>query len=329
MATDTKPVAPVKLAQLDDTPIEYRIPDILTDQGNVLISAYRKAGKTSLILDLIKSLTTGADFLGGLSCDPLDGPVVYVNLELFQSMLRKYALDIGIKLSNDSFLIQDYRGRASKFLLADDEWRDDYAYELRAIQASALIIDPISPLLAMNGVDSNDNDMSRVVLEQLGEVATLAGMKHLFVVDHTGHVEKNRSRGASAKEDWADMLWNIKHDPGQPEGSPYRILDVIGRGVQGSQRYAMQDKKLRLATPDTAPKNGQSKPTKEGEILSELRKGARTISELAGLAKVNLSEERVRQILSDLETRGSVLKQGKRQQADLWIVPKRQAGKRF
>lgn len=255
----------------------------MTTEGNVLISAYRKAGKTSLILNLVAALTTPNKFLGGLSCRPVPGPVVYVNLELHQSMLRQYCTDMGLKLDNDMVLVQDYRGHATKFLLQEEDWRAEYAEKLWKQEASVLIIDPISPLLAMNGVDSNDNDMARVVLENLGEIAADAQLDHLIVIDHTGHAEKGRARGASGKEDWADMLWNVVADA-EPN-SPYRSLNVIGRGVQGHQRYMKQHNDLVLAQGgDARPGNlggvtgpvAASGPSKRSAILEYI--GARSVT---------------------------------------------------
>lgn len=222
------------LSELDATPVRYRIPGLLTMNGNVLFSAYRKLGKTTLTASLITALTTDSQFLG-LPCKPLDGPLVYVNLELHQNMLREYMLSQGNDLDTKLVGVQDYRGDAGRFHLEDDAWRHDYADMLYNYRASALIIDPLSPLMAMNAVDSDNNDMARMVLEQLGEIAAEAELHHLIVVDHTGHADKTRARGASGKADWADVLWNLSGD----EKGKDRTLDVMGRGTSGSVSYSM------------------------------------------------------------------------------------------
>jgi hypothetical protein len=310
-----KPVRPpnafLALSDLDDTPIEYRIPDLLTTEGNVLISAYRKAGKTSLILNLIAAMTTGQDFLGGLTCEPVAGPVVYVNLELHQSMLRDYCVDMGLKMTNDMVLVQDYRGHAGKFDLSNEEWRMEYSDRLWKEEAAVLIIDPISPLLAMNGVDSNDNDMARVVLENLGEIAADAKLDHLFIIDHTGHADKTRARGASAREDWADMLWNITADDQQ--GSPYRNLNVIGRGVGGHQRYMRQHKQLQLATGQQGaaqPQQGTAPvSTTRADILEYMRDRIVTSTKIQ--MKLGLHQSTVARELQGLISGGRVKIVGK------------------
>lgn len=303
----------------------------MTTEGNVLISAYRKAGKTSLILNLVAALTTPDKFLGGLSCRPVPGPVVYVNLELHQSMLRQYCTDMGLKIDNDMVLVQDYRGHATKFLLQEEDWRAEYAEKLWKQEASVLIIDPISPLLAMNGVDSNDNDMARVVLENLGEIAADAQLDHLIVIDHTGHAEKGRARGASGKEDWADMLWNVVADA-EPN-SPYRSLNVIGRGVQGHQRYMKQHNDLVLANSSAPTPMGTGRPVAGSQpapvekplnkILAFLRRcdepvTYKEIERATGLYKPDVSKA-----MTQAEALGRVKRRGKaggKGGADLWVI---------
>lgn len=222
----------IDLPDLDDTPVEYRIPGFLANESrNVLISAYRKTGKTALVATLANSLVTGSPFLSA-TCKALDGPLVYVNLELSQAMLRHYFGSLHLRLSR-SIKVLDYCGQASKFLLADEDWRLDFARALIDIRAAALVIDPLHPLAAMNGADSNSNDEMRHTLELLGEISRDANLDHLFIVDHTGHAEKNRARGASGKEDWADVLWNIRGQEDEP-----RTLTATGRGdIGGSVTY--------------------------------------------------------------------------------------------
>lgn len=233
-------------AELDDTPIDHRIPDLLTTRGNLLLSSYRKVGKTSLALNLVGALTTDLPFLGGLPCKPLVGPVAYVNLDLPQAMLRQYYLDAGLKLDSELVLFQDYVGKALHFRLLDLEWRAEYAQRLWKEEAGALIIDSLPKVLACNGIDLNDNSEVIRGLEALSEIATDAQLSHVICLDSVGHSDKTRSRGASALEDWADVLWNIQAD-GEP-GSPYRSLTTTGRGVSGHQRYMMQRRELVLAS---------------------------------------------------------------------------------
>lgn len=294
--------------QLSTEPVRYRIPDLLTMRGNVLFSAYRKTGKTTLVMNLMAALTSRQKFLGGLECKPIEGKVVYVNLELDQSMLRKYGEEEGIK--QGAVIVQDYRGRASRFLLNDEKWRANYADELFDLGADVLVVDPIHPLLVAGATDSNDNDMAREALELLGEIAADAELHHLFLVDHTGHADKSRSRGASGKEDWADMLWNLQGS----EGENIRTLQVIGRGANGSACYTKdRDGACQLAS-DTS-----TEISPKSRVSIELGKTVKPMKPNDIAAKLGLDRSTVSKALGELLAEGNVERLNyKDGQAELW-----------
>lgn len=283
------------ISDLSDEPVEYRIPDLLTMRGNVLISAYRKTGKTTLILHLAAALCNkSAQFLGR-PCAPLDGRLVYANFEMEQNMLRKYACEQSI---NGNFLVQDYRGASSHFDLGDDDWREEYAQALVDNEASALIIDPIHVLQVAGGGDSNSNDDARLILEQLSEIVYMARLQHLFIIDHTGHADKTRARGASGKEDWADILWNLQSS----ENSEARSLSVTGRGAQGGTSYTKNDGgQLEAGTMSGGgnPNNG---------VMIELGKAEEpmTVADLEALT--GLSQSAISRALNALEEQGSAIR---------------------
>jgi AAA domain len=294
--------------QLSTEPVRYRIPDLLTMRGNVLFSAYRKTGKTTLIMNLMAALTSKRKFLGGLDCKSVEGKVVYVNLELDQSMLRKYGEEEGI--NPGAVIVQDYRGRASRFLLNDEKWRANYADELYDLNVNVLVIDPIHPLLVAGATDSNDNDMAREALELLGEIAADAELHHLILVDHTGHADKSRSRGASGKEDWADMLWNLQGS----EGENQRTLQVIGRGANGAAMYTKdRDGACQLASDTGTNVNPKSR------VSIALGKSVKPLTPQEIASKLMIDRTAVSRALNELLAEGNAerldYKEGR---AELW-----------
>jgi DNA-binding transcriptional ArsR family regulator len=299
------------ISDLSDEPVEYRIPDLLTMRGTVLISAYRKTGKTTLVLHLAAALTGRHTQFLGRPCTPLDGKLVYANFEMEQNMLRKYATDQNI---NGNFLVQDYRGAASHFELADEDWREEYANRLVDEGVKGLVVDPIHVLTVGAGADSNSNDDAREVLEWLSEVAAMASLTHLFVVDHTGHADKSRARGASGKEDWADILWNLQSS----EGSDTRTLTVTGRGAQGGAIYAKNDGgQLEAGT-----RSGGDNPN--NGVMIELGKsdGPMTVAELE--AATGLSQASLSRSLAILEEQGSAIRTPSRTgRAQTWRTTRR------
>lgn len=301
----------LKPSELDDTPVTYRIPGLLTMNGNVLLSAYRKTGKTTLVLHLAAALTDKKKTFLGRPCTALDGRLVYVNFELEQNMLRKYIAEQQIDLDSDNLLIQDYRGKATKFQLADKEWRSDYADFLAEERTAAIIVDPIHVVTVATSTDSNSNDESRAVMELLGEIADMAGLDHLLVVDHTGHADKSRARGASGKEDWADVLWNLQRSEGQENAT----LNVTGRGANGQASYTIDgDGQLAAAEP-----GGGDNPKNRVRIALGTSNRPLTVKELQALT--NLGQPRVSEALNELEMEGNVRrapwKQGR---AEMWVA---------
>lgn len=295
----------LSLAELSDRPVTYRIKDLLTDTGNVLISAYRKAGKSSLILDLLKAMTQEAPFLGSLPCEPLDGVAVYVNIELDQAMLRGYCETMGIDIKrNKQLLVADYYGRVGEFDIEDEDWCIDFASYLKKVGAAALVVDPIHPVIAMHGGDSNDNDQSRQVMEILGSIRRRARLDHLFVIDHTGHADKTRARGASGKEDWADILWNIEARDGG------RALTAIGRGVSGDVCYEQGNNGLLQVKAKGT--NGQpGKPSVAGAIKAAMESAHGTMTQGEIEAATGIPQQTISDHLKQMMDMGSVEKRGK------------------
>lgn len=303
--------------ELSSKPIKQRIPKLLTMRSNVLVNAYRKAGKTSLMMDLMASMTSDEDFLGTLSCVKLEGPCVYMNIELEQSMLRQYAQANGIEKDNDAALFLDYCGRMSQFKLADDEWRDDFADALYDIGAAALIIDPIHPVIAMGGGDSNSNDEGRYTMELLGEIRRSAELDHLFVVDHTGHQDKTRARGASSKEDWADVLWNVQSAGDGTEG---RTLTAVGRGV-ADHKITYQLDHGRLHTMEKDYKDG--KVTAAGAVRAALISAGKALTSQEIQAATGLSSTTVSDTLNEMDHVGNVDRHPRKGQGGgyVWNIP--------
>ncbi|MGH8399403.1 MAG: AAA family ATPase [Gammaproteobacteria bacterium] len=146
----------VKFSDLSDEPLSYRIPGILPMNTNVLFSAYAKSGKTTTVLALVRALTSPADFLD-LSCMTVSGRVIYVNFELTDQMLRKYATDAGLKLDSDRLRVWQLQGKAGGFKINDPGFQDMFAERLKEADCEVMILDPLAPVISMLGYKEEDN----------------------------------------------------------------------------------------------------------------------------------------------------------------------------
>jgi hypothetical protein len=312
-ATEANGVRPMSFAELDDSPVEFLVGNMWVRGSNLLLAAYAKAGKTTLVMHLLKALTGTGEFLGRETRE-ITGTAVYVNLELSQPMLRKYALDAGLELDSKHLLVMDYQGKASQFRVQDSGFQESFARQLRDVDCEVLLIDPLSPILAALGIDGNNAEETRRVLENFSTIGKLAGVS-LWISDHTGHADKDRARSSSAKLDWADSLCNLK-TLSKDETDPRRKLSITPRGFMPNSLVYSMSEDGELVTGDEA----EDAETDEGKLL-RLLKGdiGQTVAELMDLAcmtKPTLSRK-----LVALEAKG--LARRERQGAkkpDLWYL---------
>lgn len=217
----------------------YLVDQILPIQGNVILTAYRKTGKTTFLDNLQTSLSTGTDFLGSFACDKLQGRIVKVDLEMPGGLLEKYARESGLDMDSDRLRILPMRGRAREFNIFNDRSRKEIGKQLADLDPELLIVDPIAPLLAAFGMDSDNNDDVRRMLNCFTELGELAGYDSNILAHHTGHEAQGRERGASAFGDWPDVLWNLKRGT-----NDVRIFTAEGRAVNTSGTLELVNGKL-------------------------------------------------------------------------------------
>lgn len=245
----------ISFADLDDTPVTYWVDGLWARGGHMLFSGYGKVGKTSLAMYLLKGLTQTGEFLGR-GCQQVTGRVVYVNLEMDEAMLRKYAEDAGLDLASKHLRVLQLRGKASQLRIRDAGFRRSFARQLQEQECEVLVIDTLSPLIQANQFDPDKE--GRACLELAGEIAAGAHCD-LSVLDHTGHDNKARARNDSGKQDWADCLWNVR---APREGEPERVLTAHGRGVSARLEYLMNGDGQLEQMPDLDdPRAGMPKPS--------------------------------------------------------------------
>src|SRR4051794_40190245 len=74
----------------------WRIDGVLPSRGRLLLTAKRKAGKTTLAGNLNRSLITGEPFLGRFDVEKIDGRVVVLNYEVGGAQYARWQRDLGI-----------------------------------------------------------------------------------------------------------------------------------------------------------------------------------------------------------------------------------------
>jgi hypothetical protein len=225
---------------LPEEPIAYRIDQVMPAGANTVITAQFKTGKTTLVNNMVKSLADGKPFLGRYPVDQLDGRVGIFNYEVGAAQYRRWMRDTDIEHTERVALLH-LRGMRLP-LTAMEDWIVDW---LIRHEVEVWILDPFARAMVGSG-DESDNTEVGVFTDTIDVIKERAGVKELIMPAHTGRAEqeigKERARGASRLDDWADVRWILTKDD---EGS--RFLRCSGRDVEEPEqrlRYRHEDRSL-------------------------------------------------------------------------------------
>jgi hypothetical protein len=266
------------LDEPDDDPT-YRIDGLWPTGGNIILAAARKAGKTTLVGNLARSLVDGDAFLGmpgpahvnGFEVTPADGMVAILDLELDRRMLRRWLRDQAIG-KRDQVMAESLRGRVHLFDVLDDKRRGKWARVLEQYGVKVLILDPLGALLDAYGRDENSNSDVGPVLQALDALKAEAGISELFIAHHMGH-QGERSRGASKLRGWPDGEWFLVREKApngeEPPPDAVRFFLAEGRDVMVPEAQVSYDpgtRRLMVAGGNRV----QHQATKHGPALLEI-----------------------------------------------------------
>lgn len=209
------------LARPSDPPM--RCDGLIPSDASTLVVAQRKTGKTTFELNYARALITGEPLLGRFDTRPLVGNVALLNYEVSGDTVAAWAHDHAI--DGRRLLLVNLRGRRNPFSHPEDRAR--LAGLLRAHDVEAVIVDPFGR--AYTGKSQNDSGEVGAWLVDLDTfVRSEAGATDLLLSAHAGW-NGERTRGASALEDWADVIVTLTRGDGDDED--LRYVRAIGRDV--------------------------------------------------------------------------------------------------
>lgn len=217
--------APIRLSDflaVDEPEPEYRVDALLPTGGNALLAAQHKAGKSTLVANLLRSLVDGDTFLDRHQVRTAS--VALIDDELDPRTLRRWLAEQGIR-DTDQITVTSLRGRVAGFDILNPQIRARWAAQLRG--ADVLIFDCLRPALDALGLDENHD--AGQFLVALDALKAEAGISELLVVHHMGH-SGERSRGDSRILDWPDAIWKVVREKPDDTDSP-RYFSAFGRDV--------------------------------------------------------------------------------------------------
>jgi len=200
----------------------HRVDGLIPSQADTLVVAQRKTGKTTLELNLARSLIGGEDFLGRFPVRKIAGRVAVLNYEVSAAQLARWADEAGV--TADRLYLVNLRGRRNP--LGNTADRDQLAEQLRRHGVESLVVDPFGR--AFVGKSQNDSGEVGAWLANLDRWARGdCGVQDVILTAHAGW-EGERTRGASALEDWADSIITLVRDK---DDEQIRYLRAEGRDV--------------------------------------------------------------------------------------------------
>lgn len=223
-------------------PQQWRIHGWQPAGSRVMLTAQYKAGKTTLVANLVRGLVDGGLFLGRDPIDPIAGTVALIDLEMGVRQQEDWYQAHGIA-ADDRVLIWPLRGATAALDILDPATRSDIAARLRTAGVQYLILDCLRPLMDALGLDEH-RDGGRVLVA-LDALLAEAGIPDALVVHHMGHTAE-RSRGDSRFRDWPDVeirLVRRDDDPASP-----RFITAFGRDVDQPESQLDYDTHTRHLT---------------------------------------------------------------------------------
>lgn len=191
-----------KFLETPDEDATYRITDLWPTGGNVLLAAQYKAGKTSMIANLLRALADEQPFLGKWKAHPAQHITLFDD-ELDERMLRRWLRDQGIHNTTRIHVVS-MKGRLATFNILNARTRARWADLMRG--SDLIILDCLRPCLDALGLDEHrDAGKFLVAWDSLKKEAEVS---ESIVVHHMGHGQE-RSRGDSRLLDWPDVNWKI------------------------------------------------------------------------------------------------------------------------
>ncbi len=195
--------------QLPREEVQWTIRDVFPTGANVTLTAQYKAGKTTLINSLARSLADGEKFLNYFDAPDHPGRIVIFNYEVNREQYRRWFDDVAIKNVEKVSL---YHMKGSSIPLLVPHIQDLIVDILKKLKTQTWILDPFAGAFTGSG-DENSNSDVTVFLNILDIIKERAGVSNLVIPIHTGRAQEHgidRARGATRLDDWADVRWLLK-----------------------------------------------------------------------------------------------------------------------
>ena len=262
------------LLETEDEDVDYRIDGALPIGGRALLAAQYKAGKTTLVCNLTRSLVDDEDFLGRFKVEPPER-VLIIDNEMDQRTQKRWLRAQGIK-NTDRVDVLSLRGRVGAFNILDDETRAEWARMCEG--ADFVIFDCLRPVLDALGPDEH-KDAGRFLVA-FDAFLREVGADDAVLVHHMGH-SGERARGDSRILDWPDAIWKLTREDPEDPNSP-RYFSAFGRDVDIPEGLLVFDGQTRHLTLAEGSRKERTAEAAALEVLQHVQMLNRNTREPSG-----------------------------------------------
>jgi len=222
-------------------PEEWAIEGLLEVPSNTMLVADAKAGKTTIAMQMVKSLLDGEPFLGQFDVEPPDGKILYLNYELDERKWDKWVRKLGFK--NIDGLLHTHLKRGAMLPFSQDSAMEEFAEGIAEQDVWLIVIDTQAMASQTMVQNENDNIQMASFYSAIERLLGLAGVSNCFVIHHIGKADRSNGRGASFIQGWPDAIWRMRE---VEEGSTDREFKAFGRDIDLEPCVLNFDKKTGL-----------------------------------------------------------------------------------
>lgn len=238
--------------------VKYRVAELMTEGSRIVLTAQYKAGKTTVVGNVVRCLADGGLFLGRFKTERAKRIAILDN-ELDPRTLSSWLRDQRIR-NTDRVNVVSMRGRVASFDILDEAIRAKWAEALTG--TDVLIFDCLRPVLDALGLE--ENTQAGRFLTAFDALLYEAGISEALIIHHMGHTGE-RSRGDSRILDWPDATWKlIRQSADDPTSA--RFFSAFGRDVEVPEVQLTYD-------PSTRHLNlgeGNRKDARAGDLIEDV-----------------------------------------------------------
>ncbi len=202
---------------------------VLPAYGYTMLGGQTKEGKSTLVMQLCLSILSGTPFLNQFTIEAKDTQILYINLELddsiifnmVESQIEHFDVDFSDKL--DNFHLWTLKG----FSLNEAKDRDMLRAEILAKHINLVVIDPVS--LAM-GFDQNKYEVVKAFVKKLETISADVGGVAWLLIHHFSKPQDAQKEtihkliGSSAWGNFAESVMGIERYS-QTRSADYKSLN--------------------------------------------------------------------------------------------------------